>query len=243
MARGTRTHDAPLTAPGAWAPRAAVGLAALALGPLAGCGSATVAELPPPARPDASPATSVPPAGRVTTAPAAPLEALSRPALQPRTTLRDETLELSVQGRARTVQLTDRRLRRVVAEATAGVGPTNVACSPEGPCFVVDTQGDALLVFRVGADDRSLRLTRRVYLDGAPFGIAVDQERGRLWITLTARNEVVELGAHGRPHILQRLPTVRQPDRVTVDERSGDVTIVGAAGALQTIEDPATPDS
>ncbi|MDO9353579.1 MAG: hypothetical protein Q7T55_07780, partial [Solirubrobacteraceae bacterium] len=55
MARGTDTDDARLTT------LASTVLAALALALLAGCGSATVAELPPPAGPDRAPArTSVP---------------------------------------------------------------------------------------------------------------------------------------------------------------------------------------
>lgn len=159
------------------------------------------------------------------------------------TSLRGGSLLAIVSVRERVLEIFDARTLERRAVAPAGVGPTHVVCSPEGPCFVTDTQGDALLVFRVGAEGRSLRLSRRVYTAGAPYGIAIDPERGRLWVTLTARNELVELGAHGRPHILQRLPTVRQADTVGVDPSTGDVVVTGRRyGQLQVLRDPASPD-
>lgn len=156
--------------------------------------------------------------------------------------LRDASLLLVVSVRERVAELYDARTLERRDRIPVGVGPTHVACTPDGPCFVTDTQGDALLVVRVAADGRSLRLSRRVFLDGAPYGIALDPERKRLWVTLTARNELVELPAHGRPHVLQRLPTVQQPDTVAVDTSNGDVAVTGRAhGELQVLRDPASP--
>lgn len=158
------------------------------------------------------------------------------------TSLRDGSLLAVVSVRERVIEIFDARTLKRLGIAPAGVGPTHVVCAPQGPCFVADTQGDALLVFRV-ADDGSLRLSRRVFLDGAPYGIAIDPERNRLWVTLTARNELVELAAHGRPHILQRLPTARQADTVAVDTSTGDVVTTGRRnGLLQILRDPASPD-
>ena len=55
-------------------------------------------------------------------------------------------------------------------------------------------------------------------------------------MTLPARNELVELVAHGRPHIVGRWPTVRQPDSVAVDERTGDVFVTGRVdGVLERV--------
>ncbi|MBJ7472513.1 MAG: hypothetical protein JHD16_14500, partial [Solirubrobacteraceae bacterium] len=86
-------------------------------------------------------------------------------------------------------------------------------------------------------------LSRRVYVAGAPYGVATDETRKRLWVTLTARNELVEFGLHGRPHILQRIPTVRQPNSVAVDPESGDVLVAGRTeGQLQLLANPASPD-
>lgn len=155
--------------------------------------------------------------------------------------LRDGRLLVVVSVRERVAELFDARTLERRARIPVGVGPTHVVCAPEGPCFVTDTDGDALLVVRVGADGRSLRLSRRVFLDGSPYGIALDPERQRLWVTLTARNELVELPAHGRPHVLARLPTVQQPDTVAVDTSTGDVAITGRTrGELQILRDPAS---
>jgi DNA-binding beta-propeller fold protein YncE len=95
--------------------------------------------------------------------------------------------------------------------------------------YVTDTQGGALLVF---ATRPKLTLTRRVFLPGAPYGIAVDLVRHRLWVTITARNEVVSLPANGRPRPLVRLPTIRQPDRVAVDSATGRVAVTGRTGGV-----------
>ncbi len=138
-----------------------------------------------------------------------------------------------VSVRERRLELFDAPGLRRVGRAPAGVGPTHVACLDRGPCYVVDTAGGALLVFGVGS---GLEPTRRVYLPGAPYGIALDRVRRRLYVTLTARNELVELPAHGRPHVLRRWPTVRQPDSVAVDERTGTVFVTGRAdGVLERV--------
>jgi hypothetical protein len=103
---------------------------------------------------------------------------------------------------------------------------------------VADTQGDALLVFSVGD---GVVLTRRYRLDGGPYGIALDRRRRRLFVTLPGRNELVELVAHGRPHVVRRWPTVRQPDSVAVDERTGRIVVTGRAdGVLEILDAPRT---
>ena len=97
----------------------------------------------------------------------------------------------------------------------------------------MDTDGDGLLVFRTRP---RLELDRRVALAGAPYGIAIDRVRRRLWVTLTARNRLVELTMNGRPRPLRELPAVRQPDAVAVDERTGRVFVTGRAGSLQVVD-------
>ena len=89
-------------------------------------------------------------------------------------------------------------------------------------------------MFRVDGDE--LELTRRLFLPGGPYGIAVDPDRLRLWVTLPGRNEVVELPAHGRPHVVARHPTVRQPDSVAVDTSTGQAVVTGRTdGVLQLV--------
>jgi hypothetical protein len=173
----------------------------LALVLLAGCGSAPVSELPP--------AVQAPRAARSTTIDGG--RTLAR--LQPR---------------ARVLELYDARTNRRTASAPAGVGPTHVACLERAWCYVTDTRGDALLVYRRTA---SLELVRRYYLPGGPYGLALDRRRRLLYVTLPGRDELVRLPAHGRPHVLRRWPTVRQPDAVAVDERADRVTVTGAAAS------------
>jgi DNA-binding beta-propeller fold protein YncE len=134
--------------------------------------------------------------------------------------------------RERRLELYDPRTLRRVAAADAGVGPTHVVAEA-GRLYVADTQGGALLVFGVHPE---LTLVRRVQLPGAPYGITIDPVRHRLWVTLTARNELVSLVANGRPRPVLRLPTVRQPNSVAVDSASGTVYVAGRAdGVLQAI--------
>ena len=100
--------------------------------------------------------------------------------------------------------------------------------------YVADTGGGGLLIFHVHGS--SLKLTRRVFLPGSPYGMALDPERRRLWVTLTARNEVVGLRADQTAPELTRLPTVRQPDAVAVDSATGTVAVTGRTdGVLQLI--------
>jgi len=67
--------------------------------------------------------------------------------------------------------------------------------------------------------------------------MALDPVRNRLWLTLPGRNELVELPARAHPHVLRRFPTVRQPNSVAVDERTGRVFVTGrASGQLEWID-------
>ena len=222
-------------------PRAAtsMALATASAALLASCGSAPLAELPPAAGPDRSPGPRRSPAGRV-------VQRATAPSLSTRqatvATFRDGSLVAVLLPHERVLSIRDTATGQERSRAAAGVGPTRVICRPNGPCFVTDTTGDALLVMRVGEGGRDLRIVRRVYVAGAPYAIAYGAERRRLWVTLTARNEVVELGAHGRPHILGRLPTIRQPNAVGVDDATGDVIVRSPTGDEQRIPDPASGD-
>jgi DNA-binding beta-propeller fold protein YncE/predicted small lipoprotein YifL len=143
---------------------------------------------------------------------------------------------VSVRERELELYSDDRRLRRL-GRAPAGVGPTHAVAMGD-LVWVVDTQGDALLVFRLRP---MLQLVRRVRLAGGPYGIALDPVRRRLWVTLTGTNELVELPAHGRPHILTSVPTVRQPNDVAVDSRTGRVFVAGRADGVVQLYDPPGP--
>lgn len=113
-------------------------------------------------------------------------------------------------GRERILELRDAR-GRLLGSAPAGVGPTGVACldrgAPTSWCYVTDTRGNALLVFAVGA---GVQPRRRLYLPGGPTGVSVDHARRRLFVTVRAGHELVELPAHGRPHVLRTRPLTRR---------------------------------
>jgi len=151
---------------------------------LAGCGSASVGRLP----------------------------AAAGPAREAAALARGRSVVLL--GRERVLELRDAR-GRSLGRAPAGVGPTHVACvdhsAPISWCYVTDTRGDALLVFAVGAH---IEPRRRLYLPGGPDGVSVDHSRRRLLVTLRQGRELVELPAHGRPHVLRRrAPTPRTARR------------------------------
>jgi hypothetical protein len=142
-----------------------------------------------------------------------------------------------VATRERTLSLYDPRTLRRVAQLPAGAGPTNVVAGGDR-LYVADTRGDAILVFSTDAGRRPLARAGRVALPrgSVPYGLALDPVRQRLWVTLTARNELVSLPIDGRAGPTRRLPTVAQPDAVAVDSALGTVAVTGRAdGVLQLI--------
>jgi len=141
--------------------------------------------------------------------------------------------------RERVLELYDARSLRSLGRLPAGVGPTHLVSDGGNLLFVIDTQGNALLLYRLRP---KLELNRRVFLPGTPYGVAIDQRRKRLWVTLTERNEVVELTATGGPRPLRSFPTVRQPNTVAVNPDTGRVFIASRAdGTLQILDPPEEP--
>lgn len=200
---------------------------ALSAAVIAGCGSADADDLPRPAEPRSGPAAQQQPAGEVENI-GTPL-----PLSSPVAALGRGTQLAVVDGRDRVVELFDARTGDGLSHADAGVGPTNLATDGVELIYVVDTEGDALLVFHTRPE---LELVRRVYLPGSPYGIAIDRKRRRLWVTLTERNAVAELTAGSRPRPLAELPSVRDPVSIAVDPASGTVSVSGRDGRLQVVE-------
>jgi DNA-binding beta-propeller fold protein YncE len=128
--------------------------------------------------------------------------------------------------RARALEVFDTETLDSEGTVSVGIGPTHVV-GGGARFFVVDTRGDALLEVRLDP----LRVHRRTHLGGAPYAIALDPERRRYWVTLTAFNQVAELTDR---RVLRRFPTVRQPNSVAVDPRSGRVFVASRKdGTLQ----------
>ncbi|HSH58232.1 MAG TPA: hypothetical protein VK988_01065, partial [Acidimicrobiales bacterium] len=119
------------------------------------------------------------------------------------------------------------------------VVPDGTGGPDSGGVVVADTRGDALLFFRLGPE---ARMERKVVLPGSPYGLAFDATRRRLWVTLTATNQLAGFDLSGsaatptEPFVT--LPTVRQPNSVAVDPASGRVFVAGATDATLQVIDP-----
>ncbi|MFC4128354.1 YncE family protein [Nocardia rhizosphaerae] len=110
----------------------------------------------------------------------------------------------------------------------AGDGATNAIADPRGRILVTDTAGDELLVYTAGP----LVLRQRFPVSSSPYALAYDSRSDTVWVTCTESNEVVGYDlSTGIGVEVGRFPTVRQPDAVTVDERTGDLFVASAAGA------------
>ena len=117
-------------------------------------------------------------------------------------------------------------LRRT-ARVPAGEGPTHAAITTGHREVVVDTRAGRLRVF----DLDPLKQEAGIAVGGTPYGIDTDLETGTVWVTLTARNEVVgvDLSA-ARPRVVASYPTVRQPDTVAVAPGGHTLWVTGTAG-------------
>lgn len=126
---------------------------------------------------------------------------------------------------------------RSLGSAACGVGPTHVRAGAGGLFYVADTQGGAVLIFRAGAD--GIRQVGQVSTGGgAPYGLAVDATRSRLYVTLSGSNQLRSFRVDGTALTADRTwATVRQPNDVVVDEASGRVAVAGTAdGRLQLLD-------
>ncbi|WP_062993123.1 YncE family protein [Nocardia anaemiae] len=109
----------------------------------------------------------------------------------------------------------------------AGDGATNLITDPFGRITVTDTAGDELLVYTAGP----LVLRQRFPVGSSPYALAYDQRSDTVWVTCTQSNEVVGFDlSTGIPKEVGRYPTVRQPNSVTIDERTGDLFVGSATG-------------
>ncbi|WP_372665032.1 YncE family protein [Amycolatopsis kentuckyensis] len=109
----------------------------------------------------------------------------------------------------------------------AGDGAANAVADSYGRVLVTDARAGALIAFSAAP----LIMRQRYPVPGGAYGIAYDAQRSLAWVTLTGRNEVVGFDVRGgEPVEKYRFPTVRQPDSVGVDERSGRVLVGSAAG-------------
>lgn len=124
------------------------------------------------------------------------------------------------------------------ARVAAGAGPSHLVADRRGRLYVVDTRAGRLLTFTTTPRPVQRSWT---FLPGSPYGIAYDAARDRLWVTLTARDQLVEFDVAGAaPREVARYPTVRQPNTVGTDPSTGRVFVASRSdGRLELIDPPA----
>lgn len=149
----------------------------------------------------------------------------------------DDGLVAALGVRGLAVEVYDADTLESLGRADAGEGPTHVKAGQEGGLYVADTRGGALLTYETQPE---LEQTGTTPLPGSPYGIAMDPERDELWVTLTAENELVRFDVSGgEPEEMERYPTVRQPNTVTVNPDTGRVYVTGREEDELQILDPA----
>lgn len=133
----------------------------------------------------------------------------------------------------RTLSVYDSDSLKQLASVPAGDGPTHIETIGDR-AFVADTDGGAILEYEIGPEPRQVSSTE---VGDAPYGMALDEKRKRLWVTLTAANEAVEFAIE--PKGLRRIetyPTIRQPNTIVVEPSSGDAYVASRTeGELQRI--------
>lgn len=152
---------------------------------------------------------------------------------QPGGVVADGTTAAVVDVGAFTLSTYDLRSLARTAVVPAGAGPTHAVLASPDRILVVDTRGDALLIFSTSP----LARVGRLALPGAPYGVAIDATTDTAWVTLTGRNEVVgvDVGAP-QPRVIARYPTVRQPNSVAVAPGSHVVWVTGTySGVVERI--------
>lgn len=109
----------------------------------------------------------------------------------------------------------------------AGLGATHLISDHFGRLLATDTSGGALLVYT--ADPLLLR--QRFPVGPAPYALAYDERSETVWLTLSGSNEVVGFDlSTGIPEEVGRFATVRQPNSLTIDSRTGDMFVGSATG-------------
>ncbi len=125
-----------------------------------------------------------------------------------------------------------------IAELPAGAGPTHLVADRHGRMIATDTRGGQVLVFDPSGTPRQVG---QVAVPGEPYGITYDPQRDRLWVTVTATNQVVGFDmTDPTPREVARIPTVRQPNTVAVDPQTGRLFVTGTIdGVVQVVDPPA----
>jgi DNA-binding beta-propeller fold protein YncE len=152
---------------------------------------------------------------------------------QPGGVVADGTTAAVVDVGAFTLSTFDLRALARTAVKPAGSGPTHAVLAGGQRVLVVDTRGNALLLFSIDPLEQLTRLA----LPGAPYGVTMDLRTDTAWVTLTATNQLVGIDLSGpSPRIVARYSTVRQPNSVAVAPGSHVLWVTGTySGVVERI--------
>jgi DNA-binding beta-propeller fold protein YncE len=122
----------------------------------------------------------------------------------------------------------------IVGSTAAGEGPTHLIADKHGRYVAADTRGNMVRVF--STEPRQLG---GVAQPGAPYGIAYDSIRDRLWVASSGTNEVVGYDmSQDTPRQFVRIPTVQDPYTLGVDATTGRLFIAGVTAGVVQVVDP-----
>ncbi|MGC5025832.1 YncE family protein [Tsukamurella sp. DT100] len=109
-----------------------------------------------------------------------------------------------------------------------GRGITNAAVDPYGRLFAVDTGKNQVIGYTIEP-----LMQRFLYPEkGSPWAVDYDDTDKLMWVTRTATNEVVGYSLNtGIPEQRKLYPTVRQPNALAVDAKTGTLYVQSATGA------------
>ena len=153
---------------------------------------------------------------------------------QPGGVLAEGDLGVSVDVREYSVTTYDLDRIEKLEQAPAGEGPTHGRLIGGGRLAVSDTRGDQVLLYTLDP----LVQVAAIDVPGTPYGLAADRRSQTLWVTLTARNELVGFDVSGdRPREIERYATVRQPNTVATTPGARSIWVTGTAdGQIQRID-------
>lgn len=109
-----------------------------------------------------------------------------------------------------------------------GRGITNASIAPDGRVFAVDTGKNQVIGYTAAP-----LMERFLYPEaGSPWAVDYDATDKLMWVTRTATNEVVGYAlSSGIPEQRKVYPTVRQPNAIAVDAKTGTLYVQSATGA------------
>jgi DNA-binding beta-propeller fold protein YncE len=140
-------------------------------------------------------------------------------------------------ARANTLTVYDAARLAIVGSIPAGAGPTHLVADRHGHLIATDTRGDMIRVFDPLPTPHEVG---GVAQPAAPYGIAYDPGRDRLWVASSGGNEVVGYSmAAPDPRAVQRIPTVQNPYSLGVDPATGRLFVAGVTGGVLQVIDPA----